>query len=152
VRDPCTFSPSVTFATGARDHGRVSGQDLLQAVQTLIDLDERNRAEQGAAQLPDELPVADLLRAADGAQRLARALAGAVIAVASLVALRDPLQRGGDLGAQADLSGPLVAALAIGVLLVLAGAATATALVRAQLRRHDTGRSGRPARGGRIVP
>jgi len=53
----------------------VSGQDLLQAVQTLIDLDERNRAEQGAAQLPDELPVADLLRAADGAQRLARALA-----------------------------------------------------------------------------
>lgn len=53
----------------------MSGQDLLQAVQTLIDLDERNRAEQGAAQLPDELPVADLLRAADGAQRLARALA-----------------------------------------------------------------------------
>lgn len=53
----------------------MSGQDLLQAVQTLIDLDERDRAEQGAAQLPDELPVADLLRAADGAQRLARALA-----------------------------------------------------------------------------
>lgn len=53
----------------------MSGQDLLQAVQTLIDLDERNRAEQGAAQLPDDLPIADLLRAADGAQRLARALA-----------------------------------------------------------------------------
>lgn len=69
------FSPCATFASRARDHGTVSGQDLLQAVQTLIDLDERDRAEQGAAQLPDELPVADLLRAADGAQRLARALA-----------------------------------------------------------------------------
>jgi hypothetical protein len=53
----------------------MSGEDLLNAVQTLIDLDYRDQARVAAAQLPDSLPVADLLRAADGAQQLARALA-----------------------------------------------------------------------------
>jgi hypothetical protein len=58
-----------------REHGCVSGEDLMHAVQTLIDLDHGDRAQQAAVHLPDQLPVADLLRAADGAQRLARALA-----------------------------------------------------------------------------
>ena len=77
---------------------------------------------------------------------------GAVVAVASLVALRDPLRRGGDLGTQVDMGRPFLAALVVGLLLALAGAATATGLVRAQLRRHDIEQSGPPARGGRIVP
>lgn len=47
----------------------------MHAVQTLIDLDHGDRAQRAAEHLPEQLPVADLLRAADGAQRLARALA-----------------------------------------------------------------------------
>jgi len=78
------------------------------------------------------------------------ALVGAVVAVASLMALRDPLRRGGDLGAEVDMSGPLVAALVVGLLLALAGAVTVAGLIRAQLRRHD--RSGPRDRGSRIVP
>ena len=51
------------------------GDTLLEAVQTLLELDGRDRARQAAVRLPDDLPVADLLRAADGAQQLARAFA-----------------------------------------------------------------------------
>jgi len=80
------------------------------------------------------------------------ALVGAVVAVVSLVALRDPLQRGGDLGAQVDMGRPLIAALVVGLLLALAGAATATGLVRAQLRRRDIDQSGLRGPEGRIVP
>lgn len=50
-------------------------EDLLEAVRALVDLDRRDRAQQAAEQLPDDLAVADLLRAADGAQQLARAVA-----------------------------------------------------------------------------
>jgi hypothetical protein len=53
----------------------VTGDDLMSAVQTLIEFDHRDQAHQAAAQLPEHLPVTDLLRAADGAQQLARALA-----------------------------------------------------------------------------
>ena len=47
----------------------------MNAVRKLIDLDQRDRAQQAAARLPEDLPVADLLRAADGVQRVARELA-----------------------------------------------------------------------------
>jgi hypothetical protein len=53
----------------------VSRDELLKAVQALLDLDHRDQAQRAAAQLPEHLPVADLLRAADGAQQLARELA-----------------------------------------------------------------------------
>jgi cytosine/uracil/thiamine/allantoin permease len=78
------------------------------------------------------------------------AVIGAVVAVASLMALGDPRWRGGELGAPVDVGGPVITALLTGLLLALAGASTATGLVRAQLRRRD--RSRPRDRGGRIVP
>lgn len=51
------------------------GDDLQHAVRTLLEHDRRDLARQAASQLPEDLTVADLLRAADGAQLLARELA-----------------------------------------------------------------------------
>jgi hypothetical protein len=53
----------------------MSPDDLLRAVRTLVDLERRDRAQQAAAVLMDQVAVTDLLRAADGAQQVARALA-----------------------------------------------------------------------------
>lgn len=83
------------------------------------------------------------------------ALVGAVLAGAALVALQAPSRRGGDLGEQVDAGGVLTGALVIGLLLAVAGAATAVGLVRAQLPGRDAGGSGSRAdggSGGRIVP
>jgi hypothetical protein len=62
------------FATAQREHEDVNGQEVIRAVEALIALDDDGRAGRAAAELPNDLAVADLLRAADGAQRLARAL------------------------------------------------------------------------------
>ena len=63
------------FATARREHEHVNGQEVIHAVEALIELDDNGRAGQAAAALPNDLAVADLLRAADGAQRVAQALA-----------------------------------------------------------------------------
>ena len=47
----------------------------IEAVQTLIALTDRDRARRIAREVSGRLSVAELLRAADGAQQLARALA-----------------------------------------------------------------------------
>lgn len=47
----------------------------IEAVQTLIALTDRERARRTALEVSGRLSVAELLRAADGAQQLARALA-----------------------------------------------------------------------------
>jgi hypothetical protein len=52
----------------------VSPDDLVNAVQVLVRFERRDRAEAVAETLPEDLPVAELLRASDGAQQLARAL------------------------------------------------------------------------------
>jgi phosphohistidine phosphatase SixA len=53
----------------------VTSDELVSAVQGLIDLEDRARAQEAAERLPEHVVVADLLRAADGLQQLARALA-----------------------------------------------------------------------------
>ncbi|WP_375387456.1 hypothetical protein [uncultured Amnibacterium sp.] len=62
------------------------------------------------------------------------AVIGAVIAVAAGVSLRDPFTVSGEIGTRVDISRGLVAAVAAGCALVLAGCGTVAALVRAQLR------------------
>ena len=62
-------------SSGSGDHGGVTSEELTAAVCLLIDLDDRGRADEAAAALPDRMVVADLLRAGDGLQRLARSLA-----------------------------------------------------------------------------
>jgi hypothetical protein len=79
------------------------------------------------------------------------AIGGVAVAVVALVALQQPRWRGGDLGQEVDAGGPLTAALALGLLLVAAAAATVTGLVRAQLRRRG-GEGSERRDGGRIVP
>lgn len=72
---PCRSAASADLATSAGHHEQVTGNDVVRAIQMLIDLDDRERSEHAAGRLPEDLPISDLLRAADGAQRLARAVA-----------------------------------------------------------------------------
>lgn len=65
---------------------------------------------------------------------LLAALVGAAAVALALVALRDPVQRTGELGTPTDVGAELLGALLLGLALLLAGAATAVLLVRRQLR------------------
>jgi hypothetical protein len=53
----------------------VEGDELRDAVRSLSALTQRSHAQRVADQLPEDVRVADLLRAADGMQQVARALA-----------------------------------------------------------------------------
>lgn len=65
------------------------------------------------------------------------ALLGVAMVVLALLGLRDPVQRGGEIGAPTDLSGLLTSVVALGVLLALAGGLTAVQAVRRRLRDGD---------------
>lgn len=53
----------------------MTDDDRIEAVHALIALTDRERARAAARELSGRLSVAELLRAADGAQQVARALA-----------------------------------------------------------------------------
>ena len=65
---------------------------------------------------------------------------GAVVVIAAAIALQDPFTISGEIGTRVDASRELVAALAVGLLLVVAGTATCAGLIRAQLRTADAPR------------
>lgn len=82
----------------------------------------------------DVVPMSDrrLVIAVIGVLTSATGLAMALLA---LLGLRHPVGGAGELGTPTDFSGVLVGLLLLGGVLAVAGAATAAALVRAQLRR-----------------
>lgn len=55
---------------------------------------------------------------------------GAAVAIVALIALREPLVRGGEIGARRDLTPELVAATGVGLVLLLAGLVVAGRLLR----------------------
>lgn len=57
-----------------------------------------------------------------------------LVTIAALLALRDPVVRGGETGAPMDVTRLLVGTTVVGVLLTAACAATVVGLIRAQLR------------------
>lgn len=61
------------------------------------------------------------------------ALVGLVMAIVALISLQDPFTITGEIGTRIEISGELIAATALGVLLVIAGTGIAIGLVRAQL-------------------
>lgn len=64
------------------------------------------------------------------------AVAGVFLATAGALGLRSPIWHGGETGELRDVSRELVAALVVGVALLIAGVTTVVCLIRAQLRPH----------------
>lgn len=62
------------------------------------------------------------------------AIAGVVVTIVTSISLQDPFTITGEVGTRIEISGELVAALVVGVLLAVSGSGVAIALVRAQLR------------------
>lgn len=62
------------------------------------------------------------------------ALLGVAVTVVAAISLRDPFTITGELGTRVEISRPLIAAIAVGVLLIVGGLSVVTYLVRTQLR------------------